>query len=76
MQHVAPKKPSEEIKLISDVVADSPHKVTCQSQSILISMIWMTIFPEAVKKYLHFLIDRNSYFSGQIFDTWISYIRC
>lgn len=30
VQNVAPKKPAEEIKSISDVVADSQHKVTCR----------------------------------------------
>ena len=28
LQNVTPKKPAEETALISDVVADSPHKVT------------------------------------------------
>jgi splicing factor U2AF subunit len=37
MQHVAPKKPSEEIKLISDVVADSPHKIFIAGISGVIS---------------------------------------
>lgn len=37
MAHVAPKKPSEEIKLISDVVADSPHKIFIAGISGVIS---------------------------------------
>uniref|UniRef100_A0A0D9VPB4 RRM domain-containing protein n=1 Tax=Leersia perrieri TaxID=77586 RepID=A0A0D9VPB4_9ORYZ len=35
--HVAPKKPSEEIKVISDVVADSPHKIFIAGISGVIS---------------------------------------
>lgn len=36
MQHADSKKPVEEIKLISDVVRDSPHKVSCHSLSCFI----------------------------------------
>jgi vesicle coat complex subunit len=35
LQHVAPKKPvEEEIKVTSDVVADSPHKVTSRIREV------------------------------------------
>jgi hypothetical protein len=35
LQHVALEKPvEEEIKVTSDIVADSPHKVTCRVREV------------------------------------------
>jgi hypothetical protein len=37
LQHVAPEKPvEEEIKVTSDIVADSPQKVTCRVRGFLL----------------------------------------
>ena len=46
MQNVTPKKPAEETALISDVVADSPHKVT-----YIIGFSLLDFFKESCLKF-------------------------
>ena len=53
LQNVTPKKPAEETALISDVVADSPHKVT-----YIIGFSLLDFFKEkAVSNFQTFLVS-------------------
>ncbi|KAG8073386.1 hypothetical protein GUJ93_ZPchr0006g45793 [Zizania palustris] len=61
MAHVAPKKPAEEIKSISDVVADSPHKIFIAGISGVISS---EMFMEIVSAFgplaaYHFIFNED-----------------
>lgn len=53
LQNVTPKKPAEETALISDIVADSPHKVT-----YIIGFSLLDFFKEkAVSNFQTFLVS-------------------
>jgi hypothetical protein len=48
VQNVAVEKPVEEVKVISDIVKDSHHKVLCSLQKITGLQFWYRLFQSGV----------------------------